>query len=216
MTEEHRLTVHRSARYYTIGATRSPGEVWVVLHGYGQLAAMFLEKFRALDDGRRLFVAPEALSRFYVSERPSERRVGASWMTREDRLAEIDDYLRYLDATLDDVCRSIGERSVNILGYSQGAATAARWAALGNVRVDRLVLWGGEFPPDLDVGREPGRARLDAMDLTLVYGRSDELITPKVIDRMREQLRPHGLSFDEVPFDGGHELNEDVLHRLMA
>ena len=44
-----------------------------------------------LDDGSRLIVAPEALSRFYlgeVSQRPaSERRVGASWMTREDRPA---------------------------------------------------------------------------------------------------------------------------------
>src|ERR1051325_10016453 len=53
--------------------------------------------------GRRRLVAPEGLSRFYLSERATERRVGASWMTREDRLAEIADYLGYLDAVYDDV-----------------------------------------------------------------------------------------------------------------
>lgn len=216
MTDEHRLTVPRTARYYTLGDARSPGEVWFVLHGYAQLAGPFLGRFRAHDDGHRLFVAPEALSRFYLSERPSERRVGASWMTREHRLAEIDDYVRYLDATLADVFRTIGERTVNVLGYSQGAATAARWAALGGVRVDRLVLWGGEFPPDLEMARDAISARFAAVRLTLVYGRSDELITPKVMDRMREQLRGYDLSFDEVAFDGGHELNEDVLSRLLG
>ena len=89
---EHHLPVSRTARYYTLGDP-GPGtrQVWVVCHGYGQLASRFLEKLRALDDGTRYLVAPEGLSRFYLSESPAERRVGASWMTREDRLAEIAD-----------------------------------------------------------------------------------------------------------------------------
>src|SRR6266516_2401294 len=97
--QEHHIGVTRSARYFALG-TRSGevGEVWFACHGYGQLAARFLEKLRVLDDGRRYLVAPEGLSRFYLSESPTERRVGASWMTREDRLAELLDSPPYLGA----------------------------------------------------------------------------------------------------------------------
>src|SRR6266498_2722637 len=140
--QEHRLTVSRTARYFTLG--RPDREVWFVLHGYGQLAALFLRHFEPLDDGTRLIVAPEGLSRFYLTEDPAERRVGASWMTREDRLTEIEDYVQYLDAVHADVVGSV-DRSlvkVRVLGFSQGAATACRWASTGASRVDRLIVWG--------------------------------------------------------------------------
>ena len=88
--QEHHLAVAKTARYYSLGepgpATR---QLWFVCHGYGQLAGRFLRHFEPLDDGSRVIVAPEGLSRFYLSESPAERRVGASWMTREDRLVEI-------------------------------------------------------------------------------------------------------------------------------
>src|SRR5512140_2894757 len=92
---EHAIAVPRTARYYTLGPTHGfPRELWFVCHGYGQLGARFVEQFASLDDGTRLIVAPEALSRFYLDSIPERRnqqspRVGASWMTREDRLAEI-------------------------------------------------------------------------------------------------------------------------------
>ncbi len=96
--DAHHLPVGRTARYYTLGpigaATR---QVWFACHGYGQLAERFLQRFEPLDDGAHLIVAPEGLSRFYLSDNPRERRVGATWMTREDRLNEIADYVRYLD-----------------------------------------------------------------------------------------------------------------------
>src|SRR5258708_36142348 len=106
--QEHHIGVTRSARYFTLGdSSRGVGEVWFVCHGYGQLAARFLEKLRVLDDRRRYLVAPEGLSRFYLSESATERRVGATWMTRQDRLAQLDDYLRYLDALYTDVSATI-------------------------------------------------------------------------------------------------------------
>jgi hypothetical protein len=95
----HRIVVPRSARYYTLGPTHGfPREVWIVCHGYGQLASRFLGQFAGLDDGTRLIVAPEALSRFYLDPIPERRdqrnpRVGATWMTKEDRDAEIADQL---------------------------------------------------------------------------------------------------------------------------
>ena len=215
--QEHHLPVSRTARYFALGTSSGEvGEVWFACHGYGQLAARFLEKLRVLDDGRRYLVAPEGLSRFYLSESPTERRVGASWMTREDRLAEIEDYVRYVDAVYAEVFGSLDRAGVTVhaLGYSQGASTVSRWAALGKAKIDRLTLWGGEFPPDLDLTLDTVANRLRAARMTLVHGRSDEYITPKVIQTITTRLRQHAISFNEIAFDGGHELNEGVLRSL--
>lgn len=204
--QEHVLSTSRSARYFTLGSPERATEFWFVCHGYGQLAARFLERFRPLAADQRCIVAPEGLSRFYLTENPAERRVGASWMTREDRLHEIDDYVRYLDAVYGDV----GPRAAKVtaLGFSQGTATVCRWTAFGSSRIDRLIVWAGEVPPDLDL------KRLRVPGLTLVYGNQDELFMPKVVAANETRLREHGMRYELVSFEGGHEIDEATLRRL--
>jgi len=201
--QEHLFSTPRSARYCTLGSPEDAGDVWFVCHGYGQLAARFLERFRPIEAKRRCIVAPEGLSRFYLSVSPTERRVGASWMTREDRLHEIDDYVRYLDALYGHI--SPGAARVTALGFSQGTATVCRWAAFGSSRIDRLILWGGEVPPDLDL------TRLRVPSLALVYGTRDQFFTPKVVAANEARLREHKIGYDLVAFDGGHEISEPTL-----
>lgn len=210
---EHHLSVRRTARYFTLGpAAATAREVWIVLHGYGQLAARFLRHFAPLDDGARCVVAPEGLSRFYAESGRNDK-IGASWMTREDRLSEIDDYIRYLDTLYDEVMRGAGVAArVAVLGFSQGTATAARWLAQGKARADRLILWGGEVPPDLDLAA--AHDHWQKTDVTLVVGSEDPFITSKVLARDEQRLREHGVSFRVVRFDGGHEIRPDVLERI--
>ncbi len=209
---EHRLSVPRSARYVTQGNEAAPAEVWFVLHGYGQLAARFIRQFAAIDEGTRLIVAPEALSRFYLEGGGSDK-IGASWMTREDRLTEIADYVRYLDALYVAVGAETVQRVV-VLGFSQGTATAARWLAMGTARADRLILWGGEVPPDLDLAA--AHPRWTETALLLVAGTADQYITPKVLARDEARLRTHGISYRVERFEGGHEIPTDVLTRVAA
>jgi predicted esterase len=215
--QEHHIEVARSARYFTLGGASPAGEVWFVCHGYGQLAARFLRHFEPVAGETRLVVAPEGLSRFYLSEDPAERRVGASWMTREDRLTEIEDYVRYLDAVYQNVFREAGldqsQAKVVALGYSQGAAAACRWAAMGASSVDRLIVWGGEVPPDLDLAT--AAARLRVLRLALVYGHEDEFFTPKIVASTEARLREHGIPYSLVPFVGGHEIDQTALRRLV-
>ena len=95
--EAHHFTVPRTARYWTAGPppTEALGTLYV-LHGYGQLAQFFVRKFQAAADSGWHVVAPEGGHRFYL--KGTSGRVGASWMTREDRLSDIDDYVAFLDA----------------------------------------------------------------------------------------------------------------------
>jgi predicted esterase len=203
---EHTLATARTARYFTLGPPEHAAEIWFVCHGYGQLAARFLERFRALEAESRCIVAPEGLSRFYLTDSPAERRVGASWMTREDRLHEIDDYVRYLDAVYRAVTPATAQ--VTALGFSQGTATVCRWAALGSARLDRLILWGGEVPPDLDL------KRLRVRDLALVYGTRDQFFTPKIMAENEKRLREQGIHYELISFEGAHELDEPTLLRV--
>ena len=210
--QEHFLSTARTARYFTLGSSANATDVWFVCHGYGQLAARFLERFRPLETERRWIVAPEGLSRFYLTESPTERRVGASWMTREDRLHEIGDYVRYLDTLHAAVLQS--QARTTVLGFSQGTATACRWAGLGAAHIGRLILWGGEVPPDLDLADARIQARLSAARLTLVYGKGDQFFPPKVVASTESRLRDHGIGFERVEFDGGHEIDAATLLRL--
>lgn len=208
--QEHALATSRTGRYFTLGAPREATDLWFVCHGYGQLAARFLERFRSLAAEHRCIVAPEGLSRFYLTDSPAERRVGASWMTREDRLHEIEDYVRYLDAVYAAVRPSRDAAMVTALGFSQGTATVCRWAALGSARIDRVILWGGEVPPDLDL------KLLRVQDVALVYGTRDELFTPKVVAANEARLHEHGIRYALVSFDGGHEVDAATLKRVAS
>jgi predicted esterase len=205
--QEHHFPTPRSGRYFTLGSAQDAAELWFVCHGYGQLASRFLERFRPIEAERRCIVAPEGLSRFYLTESPTERRVGASWMTREDRLHEIDDYVRFLDGVYAEVAPR--HARVTALGFSQGTATVCRWAGLGSSRIDRLIAWGGEVPPDLDL------KRLRIPSLTLVYGTRDEFFTPNIIAATESRLREHRIAYELVPFEGGHEIDEPTLRRLI-
>ena len=215
----HYLSVPRTARYHALGPSDGGArEVWVVCHGYGQLAAQFLEGFRPLDDGTRLVVAPEALSRFYLDDQPgtihTDSRVGATWMTREDREHEIADYVRYLDTLHDELLRSVERDRVRLvaLGFSQGVATVTRWATLGTARPDRLVLWAGSLPQDLD--EDAARRALGRLRVTLVVGSRDRFATPEVVGRQQEWLRERGIPFEHVSYDGGHRIDGATLARL--
>ena len=210
---EHHLHVPRTARYYTLGPEQDDvRQVWFVCHGYGQLANEFLEQFRPLDDGTRLFVAPEGPSRYYTNH--ARGMVGASWMTREDRLTEIADYVNYLDALHDHVFSSVTRSSVTlyVFGFSQGAATAARWVSLGRAIANRLVLWGELPPPDLDL--EVAWSKLEDSRITIVVGREDRYVDASQLAVAEERLLDHEIPYETISYDGGHHLDDSVLRSL--
>lgn len=211
--KEHAITVPRTARYFTLGnVTAALQQLWFVLHGYGQLAAYFLKHFEAVADGRRLIVAPEGLSRFYLQG--FTERVGASWMTREDRLHEIDDYVNYLDAVYQQIFSQLNSQSIKVtaLGFSQGTAAVSRWVSRSNQRIDQLILWGGLLPPDLDL--QKNRNVFQNLRLIFVVGKNDEFANPKNLAEQQARLRELAIQHEVITFDGGHEIHPATLKQL--
>jgi predicted esterase len=212
----HHIRVERSARYETLGPEDgSARELWFLLHGYGQLAASFIRLFASIDDGTRLLVAPEALNRFYLvgveTSPASERPVGATWMTKEDRLNEMRDYVAYLDAVAARVTTTVHREAVIVvLGFSQGAATASRWVANGGIRPERLVLWGGHLPPDIDYTS----AQLRSTSLELVIGSRDRFISDERLADEERRMQTKGLSYTVTRYEGGHGIVEATLLKV--
>jgi predicted esterase len=218
---EHHLRVPRSARYFTIGEpTLQPKEIWVACHGYGQLAARFIRNFEPLDDGTRIIVAPEALSRFYLdaigTRHGPDARVGATWMTREDRQEEIRDYVEYLDLLVAELLANRNRETVRLVGFgfSQGVATVMRWAALGTTRLDQLILWAGSLPEDLVLAEHS--ARFGSEQLLYVMGDRDEFLDERAVERQRGRLRDAELRHAFVSFGGGHTIDGAELVRVAS
>lgn len=217
----HHLRVQRTARYFTLGGeSGAPKTIWFVLHGYGQLADQFVRYFADLADPDTLIVAPEAMNRFYlvsVDKAPArDRPVGATWMTREDRDSEIADYVEYLEALYDDIAAKSGSESavlINLVGFSQGAATATRWVTHGRARIDRLILWGGLLPPDSDLRH--GEA-LRGIPLTLVIGANDHYVTADMVANEKARLDGLKIPYELIPFEGGHVISRSVFPKLRA
>ena len=201
-----KITVPKTARYFL---SAEPGaqfrEVVFVCHGYAQLADEFLESFSGVANDQRLIVSPEGLHRFY--QRGGYDKVVASWMTKEDRLDDIADYIQWLDQCAADVLlRCAPDVKITVLGFSQGAATVSRWAGLGMTRIDHLILWCGFFPPDL-----PAECKVKCGSLTVVTATDDKYIDAATEEKNLASIKALFTTYKHVRFTGGHEVHAGTL-----
>lgn len=209
--QQKKITVPKTARYFILGdPTADITTVWFVCHGYGQLASYFLRNFEVLEAKNTLIIAPEGLHRFYWEK--FSGRVVASWMTKEDREDDIIDYVNYLDLLYSEVLASLKNKKIKIvvLGFSQGTATVCRWIANKKSPVDRLILWAGSLPPDLQFAQET----LKNLQTYFVAGDADEFIKEEQVKEYTQLLTEKKLLFEIIRFNGKHELHESTLKAL--
>lgn len=214
MIAKKHIIVPRTARYFTLGELNEHTEnVWLVCHGYGQLAEYFIRKFQVLEDSKTFIIAPEALNKFYLQG--FSGRVGANWMTKEDRDEEIADYVNYLDLLFSELKITFlpGIKKITVFGFSQGVATVCRWVAERKIDFDHLILWAGIFPPDLKSDFLSGIGTNNDSRITLVYGDKDELITEDLQSYIQD-YKKNMKGLEVLSFDGGHEIKQEVLVKL--
>ena len=129
-------------------------------------------------------------------------------MTKEERISDISDYIDFLDAVYADVADD-ADYHIRLLGFSQGTATACRWALNGTSAINSLILWAGAFPHDLDYSTYA--QRLNEMDIKVLIGDEDRFITLDQAEEHKKELETKGVNFELIKFSGGHKVYDDSL-----
>jgi predicted esterase len=187
-------------------------ELWLVLHGYGQLAEFFVRKFKPVFSPQRLFVAPEGTNYHYLEG--FQGRVGANWMTKHERETAIANNHRFLNTLIDSLLAKYLRRpTVHVLGFSQGAATATRWASHWDGKIATMVLWAGGFALDLDL--KVTRGAISQTDVVLALGDQDKLISPDLIRKQEELISNLGIEVRQLSYSGGHEIEASMLEKII-
>jgi len=212
--DTHYTSFDYKARYFQLGQLTSQTKNLIfVIHGYGQQAKYFIQKFKGLDNGENCIIAPEGLSRFYLDG--FSGKVGATWMTKEDRITDIENYTTYLNAVFAEVTGSLKEENnpkITLLGFSQGAATVSRWVARLSGHVDQLLLWAGIFPPDLDYTLAVEGFK--GVDIKYIYGLQDPYLTDSRLKEMKDISEHLQVKPQTITFEGEHVIDPKILEKL--
>ncbi len=203
------LKVQKTARV-AIEGNNNPNlkSVWLIAHGYGQLSTFFINKFEKLFSEKNLFILPEGLHRYYLNG--FSGKIGASWMTREEREKDIEDYCIYLDTVYENYIKPLDKNViVNALGFSQGGATICRWASHTQNEIDNLIVWGSVIPPDMSW--ETDVQKLRNLNWHYVAGDKDELLSDKRRVEQLEVLQRNGIQSNSIHYSGGHDILEAPL-----
>ena len=212
---EHWISANLSLPYHSFGNPdkEKTKQLWIVCHGYGQLAKYFIRRFDVLDPDQHYVVAPEGISKFYLGD--DYKKVGASWMTKENRLVEIENQWILLDKIFEEVSERINihEVKLNLFGFSQGASTIARWMIKRQLSFDRLILWAGSFPPEITSDQTDFIKK--ESQLIYVFGKADPLINPDNKEKLFNLISKVFQRDPElIAFEGGHEVKREIIKKL--
>lgn len=208
------VEVRRTARYFKLNSVQKMTKnIWVVFHGYGQLSQYFIKHFQDLDPAENFVIAPEGLSKFYVEGLTG--RVGASWMTKQDRELEIADQSNYINAVLKDCGVDVQnmEQRLIVLGFSQGTSTAVRWLANNNIRPSELILWAGSFPHDIDTSEH--EKLFKDLSMHFAYGNEDQFLEHINVEERVSEFEKMGMSLKVWPFEGKHVMDKPTLAKIV-
>ena len=210
----HHIDFTFSGRYATLGASGDlVNELIYVFHGHGQQAQYFIRKFRSIATDNRLIVAPEGLSRYYLEGFTG--RVGATWMTKEDRETDIQNYITFLNTLHAELIPRLANlQKITVIGFSQGAATATRWVNHSEYQLDRFILWAGILPYDMNI--QKAHTRLESAEKIYVYGTRDPFVNQEKKDEMKHLAEKSDLKFKEHLFEGVHDIDETTLLQLFT
>lgn len=177
MSREKQVSYQITNTYSVLNRfTEKTKNVWLVCHGIGYLSRYFIRHFNHLDVDENYIIAPQAQSKYYLKS--DYRHVGASWLTRENLEAEIDNVLNYLDEVFME--ENLAEvPNLIVLGYSQGVSVATRYLAQRKINCAQLILHSGKVPAELTA---KDFAFLKDTKVTYLYGTQDEYLKKSIIE----------------------------------
>jgi len=209
-SEEKEISYTTTNSYSTLNdLTEETKNLWLVFHGMGYLSRYFLKYFKNLNAKENYIIAPQAQSKYYLP--PNYQHVGASWLTKENTIKETENVMHYIDAVFE--AESIPkDKTLIVFGYSQGVSIAMRYLAKRQLNCAQLILHSGGIPKELtSKDFEYLKAKV-----TLIYGLNDQYLNE---DRMTVEknrvLELFGNQVSIIPFEGTHEVNVDLIMKLI-
>ena len=208
-----RVLYKTSNSYETLNdLTQNTKNIWFALHGIGHLSRYFLRSFQELDIHENYIIAPQAPSKYYLKD--DYKYVGASWLTKEDTLFEIDNVVTYLDAVLQNE-NLPSTKNLIAFGFSQGVSIITRFLVKRKIVPSVLALYAGGIPNELK------KEDFDYLDwnrtkIKLIYGDKDQFLTPIRLNRELEKVAYLFEGKAEIiKFDGDHEILPKILKKLV-
>ena len=190
----------------------------VLLHGYGSKAHDWLQfehKLQVPNHGRLVF--PQGPRRGPYGAR------GWWWLNIEGHLTRGQRYpdfstaspagIKVASSLVRNLLRNV-PRPIVLGGFSQGAMLSAEIAFQTDQELTALVLLSGTTVNEAAwVERFPGRRRLP---IFIAHGRHDGVLPFATMERFQERIKATGLDVTWFPFDGGHDIPDDVIMALNA
>lgn len=209
----HIVEYQAAAPFEILGSlTNNTTDLWLVFHGFGQLAARFIRKFQFLEDGHQVVIAPQGPDRFYFDQ---FRKIGASWTTRDHRDLHLANQQRYLDAVWETVTSGIDMSKVRIhtLGFSQGVSVQTRWIASRQIEAASMIYWAGGYPEDLSPTNWEYFASQPSV-LSIV-GDEDEYLTDERMTQEQNKVLASHPQAEFRMFAGKHVMPEKEIREVV-
>ncbi|WP_405206814.1 alpha/beta hydrolase [Aquimarina sp. LLG6339-5] len=183
--------------------------VWLVFHGIGYLSRYFIRLFQSLDAKDNYIIAPQAPSKYYKNN--DYKRVGSSWLTKENTRTETKNVLNYIDAImeLEKLPPSI---NFVVLGYSQGVSIASRWIASRKIQPNAFVMISGGFPKELK--KDDFTFLNQTTKVTHILGENDPYFEIKKVEAEKIRVKEILPQIEFRSHSGGHELDIETVKNI--
>lgn len=210
--EEKQISFTGTYSYSSLNKlTKKTKNVWMVFHGIGYLSRYFLKYFKELPSDENYIIAPQAPSKYYLNNQ--YKHVGASWLTKENTGADLDNILAYTNAVFNtekipDDCNLI------VFGFSQGVSIATRWAARNKINCSQLILYAGGIPNELT--KNDFKFLEDNTSVSVLIGDKDPFIAEERLKVEKEKITTlfNGKA-KIISFDGAHEVKKELINGLI-
>ena len=186
--------------------------IWIVLHGIGYLSKYFVKYFDELNADENYIIAPQAPAKYYLKN--EYKYVGASWLTKENRVLETVNVLTYLDAVYAAEAFPT-DCNIIVFGFSQGVSIATRWIASRKIPCNKIVLYAGGIPREL-TPEDFDFLNYQETQIYALVGNKDHYLTGEVIKNERARIEElfRGNAKQQI-FEGGHEVKKEIIEKLV-
>ena len=199
-----------SNSYTTLNSlTSKTKNVIFACHGMGYLSRYFLKYFKGLNSDDNYIIIPQAQSKYYIA--PKMKHVGASWLTKENTLKEMENIISYFDNVLSN--EKIENLNFIFLGYSQGVSVAMRYLAKRKIIVSKLILMSGGIPKELTP--KDFKYLKNKAVIYYVYGDKDEYITEDFLNSEKKRFEDLFSNIKYIEFDGNHEIKTEIIESII-